>query len=83
MQKEFRNIGFQVTPTETNFMLFAFPKEHPVNIKQLQDKLGRRGILIRDASLFPGLNAKYGRVAIRFRQDNMKLIAALRETVNV
>lgn len=83
MQKEFRNIGFQVTPTETNFMLFAFPKEHPMNIKQLQERLGRKGILIRDASLFPGLNARYGRVAIRFRQDNMKLVAALRETVNV
>jgi threonine-phosphate decarboxylase len=36
--------------------------------------LGRRGILIRDASLFPGLNERYVRVAVRLRPDNERLV---------
>ena len=42
-------------------------------MKQAQKHMGHQGILIRDASLFEGLNERYCRVAIRLREDNERL----------
>ena len=44
-------------------------------------KLAKKGILIRDCRNFPGLSDRFIRVAVRKRQDNNKLIEALRQTV--
>ncbi|HHV62057.1 MAG TPA: threonine-phosphate decarboxylase [Firmicutes bacterium] len=41
--------------------------------------LGRRGILIRDASSFDGLDETYFRVAVRTRPENERLLEALRD----
>jgi threonine-phosphate decarboxylase len=49
-----------------------------IDVKIAQKQLGHQGILIRDASLFEGLNKHYCRVAIRLREDNERLIAGLR-----
>jgi threonine-phosphate decarboxylase len=43
--------------------------------------MGRRGILIRDASTFLGLDGRYVRVAVRMREENQRLLAALREVL--
>ncbi|MCR8644892.1 threonine-phosphate decarboxylase CobD [Paenibacillus sp. N1-5-1-14] len=74
-------LGLQVTPSDTNFIMFAFPASGDVDIKIAQSKLGQRGILVRDASLFAGLDKRYCRVAIRLREDNERLIAALSQVL--
>ncbi|MEC0270680.1 threonine-phosphate decarboxylase CobD [Paenibacillus anseongense] len=78
---QLRQLGLDVVPTDVNFVLFSFPPELGLTIKQAQKHMGQMGILIRDASLFEGLNEQYGRVAIRLREDNERLIEGLRQTV--
>ena len=44
---------------------------------ELRDILGRQGILIRDCSSYRNLGENYIRVAVRNREDNIKLIKAM------
>jgi threonine-phosphate decarboxylase len=71
-----------VFPSETNFLLLRLRvgDDHPSRASGwLQEQMGRRGILIRDCSTFPGLDGRYVRVAVRTREENERLLAALRE----
>jgi threonine-phosphate decarboxylase len=80
---EFKRLkGFKVFPTYANFMLIDIRKSG-FTAAQLKDKLLRFGILIRDCSSFRGLDKYYVRVAIRKRQENERLLKALREVVGV
>ena len=38
-----------------------------------------KGILIRDCSNYPGLDENYVRVAVRNREENVKLVKALND----
>jgi threonine-phosphate decarboxylase len=78
---QLEGLGLQVTPSDVNFLLVAFPEESGLQVKQVQKVMGHKGILIRDASLFEGLDQRYCRVAIRLRADNEMLVAALQETM--
>ncbi len=49
------------------------------DIPGLTEKLRGRGILIRDCGNYPGLTQGYYRVAVRTRNENTRLIQALRE----
>lgn len=70
-------LGLEVVPSDTNFLLFSFPEASGITVKLAQKYLGRRGILIRDASLFPGLGERNARIAIRLRPDNERLLQEL------
>lgn len=75
-------IGMQVYPGSVNYILFALPQNiKPIRVQQVQRMMGRRGILIRDASLFEGLDDRYVRVAVRLREDNERLVAELARVV--
>ena len=50
---------------------------------RLHKELLRGGVLIRDASDFRGLDASYVRFAVRGRDDNVRLLSVLRETLGV
>ncbi|MUG70874.1 MULTISPECIES: cobyric acid synthase [Paenibacillus] len=75
-----RGLGLQVYDSEVNFVLFSL-RPLGLRIGDLQREMGRRGILIRDASTFPGLDASYGRLAVKRPEDHRRLIAALREAL--
>ena len=45
----------------------------------LCDKLGERGLLVREGSSIPGLDGRYIQIAVRTRRENKRLIRALRE----
>lgn len=49
---------------------------------ELQHALLRHAILIRSCANYPGLDARYYRVAVRSREENEKLIAALHAVLN-
>jgi threonine-phosphate decarboxylase len=78
---QLEQLGLEVVQSDVNFLLFSFSESSGITVKQAQQAMGRQGILIRDASLFEGLNERYCRVAIRLRADNLKLVQALQSTL--
>jgi len=71
-----------VFPSETNFLLLRLRTGDAGSFRTsgwLQEQMGRKGILIRDASTFPGLDDRYVRIAVRTRRENERLIAVLRK----
>lgn len=74
-----RALGLIVFPSDVNFLLVAFPEQAGHNVQQLQKVMAERGIMIRDASLFKGLDTSYFRIAIRLRPDNERLLKTLKE----
>ncbi|RED58507.1 threonine-phosphate decarboxylase CobD [Cohnella lupini] len=80
---ELGKIGLTVFPSDVNFLLVALPEElRDWNVRRLQQAMAERGIMIRDASLFEGLDPSYFRLAIRLRQDNERLLKALKECLS-
>jgi len=76
------SLGLTVTPSEANFLLCRLPSANggsigPLDAGTVQRLLGRRGVLIRDASRFPGLDGSYIRVAVRLRHENERLVSEL------
>lgn len=79
MTKQLEALGLKVFPSDVNFLLFSIPSTCSIRISSLQDSLGKRGVLIRDASRFKGLDSSYGRLAIRLRKENERLIGEMRQ----
>lgn len=65
--------GFQCHDTAANFILIKTKQ----NSKDIQKKLLKKKILIRDCSSFHGLNNNYIRIAVKTRKENKKLVKAL------
>lgn len=72
-------LGLTVFPSVTNYLLFALPEGCGFTVKELQSRLGRKGVLVRDASLFQGLTPAYCRIAVKGREDNDRLVRELKE----
>lgn len=72
--------GLQVFTSATNFILIDGQGTGTTSA-QLQDRLGPRGILIRECDSFHNLSPYYFRLAVRNRADNRRLLAALGEVL--
>jgi threonine-phosphate decarboxylase len=66
---------------QTNFVLLKILDEN-LNAALLKNRMAAKGILIRDASNFKGLNEKFFRLAIKDRKSNKIVINALKEVLN-
>jgi len=76
--KELKEIGgLRVFPGEANFLLLKGEKEG-FSSGELWRKLASRGILIRDASNYPGLDRRFFRIAVLQRKNNIRLLEELR-----
>ena len=75
-ERTLREKGFTVLPSQANFLFVSHPGRTG---KELLDGLRRRGVLIRDCSNYHGLGRGWYRTAVRGREDNGRLIAALTE----
>lgn len=74
---ELRKIpGWQVYAPTVNFIFARLPGESSAAAGCLREQ----GILVRDCSNYPGLDAHYLRFAVRTRAENRQLTAALQET---
>ncbi|WP_409299262.1 threonine-phosphate decarboxylase CobD [Peribacillus sp. SCS-26] len=71
------NLGWTVYPGEANFLLVRIEGE--MTSAALQQELGGRGILIRSCAMYPGLSDRHFRIAVRTREENEVLLAALKE----
>ncbi len=69
--------GLSPYPSVTNFLLVRLAGPD-MSAEYLQAMLVKRGILIRDCGNFRNLDKRYFRIAVRSRQENLKLIKELR-----
>lgn len=68
--------GLRICPPSANYILVEATGTG-CTAAELQARLGRQGILIRNGAGFAGLTAQHFRVAVRSRAENEKLVAAL------
>lgn len=73
--------GIKVYPSAANFFLCKLGGSRIKDAHSLSKKLIGRGILIRNCQNFRGLNNKFFRIAVRIREENMRLIAALKDVI--
>ncbi len=67
--------GFQCYDSDSNFILI----KSKIRSKQLQKKLLKKNILVRDCSSFEGLDDKFIRIAVRTHNENQKLVKELKK----
>ncbi len=78
---EFKQIkGITTYPSSANFILSRL-ETGGINSTLLAEKLGNKGILVRDCATFRGLGTQFIRVAVRRREENMQLVSALRDVL--
>ncbi len=65
--------AFHVYEGSANYLLLR-GLEAVFNVEDYQDYLARRGVLIRRADNFFGLDQRYFRIAVRTRPENLRLI---------
>jgi len=63
-------------PSVTNFLLVRAPTRP--DDPSVVDEMAKRGIYVRDLTEFPGLGPSYFRVAVKKREENLRLIEALK-----
>lgn len=68
--------GIEVFPAAANFIFLKVTQGDPC---LLVNRLGERGLLVRDCSSFPGLDDRFLRIAVRTHRENKRLIKALRK----
>ena len=71
---ELRQLGVRVYPGEANFLLLYAEAD-------LCGEMLRRGVLLRDCSNYVGLRKGFVRIAVRTKEENDALLAALREAL--
>jgi threonine-phosphate decarboxylase len=70
--------GLNPLPPTANFIFCRLGPDLP-NAPRLVELMGRQGFLLRDCSNYRGLDDRCLRLAVRRRQDNLALVAALQE----
>ncbi len=70
LTEQLSEIGITVFASNANFLMIK-------DGRPLAKELLKRGILIRDCSNYRGLSAGYYRIAVRRREENERLLAAL------
>ncbi len=76
LKQSLQELGIDVLDGVVNY-LFFYTRQ-----KDLNDRLERESILIRDCSNYQGLEKGYFRVAVNNREENIKLIKALKKIKN-
>ena len=69
-------VGCTVIPGEANYLLFRLP-----GVDDLKERLVRTGILIRSCANYHGLGSDWYRVCVRTREENRRLLAAMKEVL--
>lgn len=68
---ELKNMGYKVCSSEANYILFRSEPD-------LDIRLRKQGIAIRNCSNFEGLDEGWFRIAVKLHEENVKLIDAVR-----
>ncbi|MGI6257432.1 MAG: threonine-phosphate decarboxylase CobD [Anaerovoracaceae bacterium] len=73
--KELKALGYKVYPPAANYIFFRVDRHKEAFHREMR----QAGFLVRDCSNYRGLEEGYFRIAVRKREDNEKLVTALRE----
>ena len=76
MKSELESAGLKVYPSSANYLLVKTPR--PLFFELLKEK-----IAVRDCSNYPGLDNHFIRIGLRRREENWKLIAAVRRILKL
>ncbi|KGN90718.1 hypothetical protein HQ45_00885 [Porphyromonas crevioricanis] len=77
------DLGLEIEPTDTHFMLCRLPDRLRLDSKQFKQLLVEDyGLLVRDASNFYGLSNRHIRIAAQSESDNESLVRAISEIVS-
>lgn len=68
-----RGLGIKVYPSSTNFFLFDL-RDFDIKASELKAELLKKGMLVRDASSFDGLDDYYARISVRKHEENQRLL---------
>lgn len=79
LQDALQGLGWESLPGQANYLLVRLPVGKESG--DLQGRLGRKGILIRNCSMYPGLTERDFRIAVRGREENQRLLEGLREVI--
>ena len=71
--------GLKVYPSHANFIFCKLESGKMRCAEKLSQELIKRGIIIRRCYNFRGLNDRFFRVAVRKREENVRLISALKD----
>jgi threonine-phosphate decarboxylase len=77
MIERLSSLGAKVFGSKANYIFFKVVDE-----PCLKGKLLLKGFLIRSCSNYVSLNQEYYRVAVKLREDNLKLLQAVEEVLN-
>jgi len=69
-------LDWEVWSGEANFLLVRTSEGWTA--QELQERLGKKGILIRSCAMYPGLTERDFRIAVRKREENVRLLDAFR-----
>ena len=75
LTQRLRQRGWTVLPSTANFLLCRLPQGQ--SNRELLQQLRERGVLLRDAATFVGLDESWVRCAVRPRNDNRRLLHVL------
>ena len=73
LSRALEGLGCRVIPGEANYLLFRD------DTPSLPERLEKRGVLIRNCADFEGLGSGWYRAAVRTAEENVTLIAAMKE----
>lgn len=76
-----RTPGLFPYPAAANFILCRLTGERIDSIT-LTEQMAQRGILIRDCRTYRGLGKQFIRIAVRTREENARMLVALREILD-
>ena len=80
LKEKLSNFGFEVYPSESNYIFFRIPLEKTYEyIDSFESDLANEGILVRSCANFTGLDNSYFRIAVRTREENEMLIDAIKK----
>lgn len=72
--------GIRTYPVNANFVLVRLPDGAPTS-KELFDLLIRQGMMVRNCATFPTLGDRFIRICFMNREDNRRLIGAIRQAL--
>lgn len=79
LSEQLASLGFTVFPSVVNYLLVRLPDGWTA--QAMQREMGQRGILIRNAARFPGLNERYVRLAVKTRADHLRLLDTFKQVL--
>ena len=80
LAEKLSHLGLSVFPSAANYLFMELSQGMPVSSDLRSRLINRHRILIRNCDSYEGLApGRYIRVAVRFREENIRLIHALAE----